>query len=343
MVHQINPGLSRIYLKHNSRQYGVRHPIVIDNLSEPEQRVMDVLEIGISNNQLSNLAKISKVDETTVASLLARTTGLVRQSGSLYEQLSESEIQSKFSEILRLYASTTLDPSEVFGKRSKAVVFIERLDRFGCLVTKSLAQLGFKEFVTTDHQRVSQADLSPLSYFDSDLGLARAKAVKNLLGDSVHISQPARISSGKLIAFGVVSATDIIRPSQYQPLISRDVTHVGVTFHEAGVDISAVVQPGQTPCLGCFENAVSQGNPQWLETVIQLSSIDRDLADTRTLLVAAAFTIEAITQLVDEGTVKAEGVNFFSQDSTVKASRWPSVDCGCTQIATKGDGPLSEE
>ena len=98
---QINPRLARRWLADNIRQYGYRKPLRLESLSEPELRILDYLEAGITASQVQSLTQIARADSETVESVLGRVSSVLTDSGRLAPELTASEINTKFAELAR--------------------------------------------------------------------------------------------------------------------------------------------------------------------------------------------------------------------------------------------------
>jgi hypothetical protein len=82
VVKQINPGLARLWLADNARQYGSNANIKLDQLSNTQFRVLDYLEAGISDNQLELLPKMSLASQQTTTDLVERLAPLISRTSS---------------------------------------------------------------------------------------------------------------------------------------------------------------------------------------------------------------------------------------------------------------------
>ncbi len=300
MVRQINPGLARLYLDGKTRQYGYRNPLVLSELSDGAQRALDYLEHGIADHQLELLAKMAVADKDEVSELVLRIGGYLRQSSSMLPELEETEVQSRFREILRLFSSTNLDPALAMKNRKTARLFVSSMSQFGLTFAKGLAAAGIGVLLTEDHVRVSKTDLGPLGFPEDSLGKPRATAARDLLIQSIEIQHHNRVTSGyDRVDLAVLVGNDVLNPSLYQRWLSRDIPHLQVIFDEAGVEVSHLVLPGITPCLGCLQLTLSKSDPSWHKVATQLDYLERDLADSASTLFAAGLVLTKTLERID--------------------------------------------
>jgi hypothetical protein len=98
VVHQINPALARLWIADNARQYGYKKALTVSELSEPQQRLLDYFELGLTSSQHSNLPRLAKASQETVSDLESRLQSVLWQSPT---GISRSDVESRFAEIAR--------------------------------------------------------------------------------------------------------------------------------------------------------------------------------------------------------------------------------------------------
>jgi len=300
MVRQINPGLARLYLDEKTRQYGYKNPLVLSELSAGAQRALDYLEAGVADQQVELLAKMATADSGEVSDLLARLGSYLRRSSSMLPELGEDEVQLRFREILRLFASTDLDPAVAMKSRKSSRIFISSMSPFGLTLARGLAAAGIGVLLTDDQVRVSKADFGQLGYPVECAGKPRATAARDLLAGELEVQHHNRITSGyDRVDLAVLVGTDVINPSLYQRWLSRDIPHLQVIFDEGGVEISHLVLPGITPCLGCLQLETLRSDNSWHAIATQLDYLERDLADSASTLFAAGLVLARTLERID--------------------------------------------
>ena len=180
MATQINPRLARLWLADNIRQYGYRKPLRVESLSEPQLRILDYLEAGITASQLQFLPEITRADPRVVEDLVGRLSSALSATGSSPQQLSADEIDFKFAELARLFTSEDTF-SDALAKRSRARIFIDDLGRTGLVLAKALAASEIGTLLTLDQVRVTEKDCLPLGHPKSNKGMARAISARDQL------------------------------------------------------------------------------------------------------------------------------------------------------------------
>lgn len=331
MVRQINPGLARLYTK-SDRSYGYQNGVELAGLSSGQERALDFLETGISDSQLDLLPKMSKATPQEVRDLIQRLGPMLRTTSSFYPEFSERDVQSRFSEILRLFTASEQDPAQVLKQRRASRIFLTSIDSFGLILARACAAAALGTIITDDQTRIAQSDLGALGFSQADLGVPRAVAAKQMLDREIEIQMHSRVSASfDRIQVAIITGTDVINPKLYQRWLSRDIPHLAVTFDESGVVISHLVIPGVTPCLGCVELERAKQDPSWLAKAIQLDFLDRDLADANSKLFAASVALARTLRKIDHPLEQLDtrGIRLRSSDQAVFECELTTRNCGC--------------
>lgn len=331
MVRQINPGLARLYIDGKTRQYGYKSPLVLTELSDGAQRALDYLEHGVADQQLPLLSQMAHADATEVSDLVSRLGGYLRQSSSMLPELGEDEVQLRFREILRLFASTGLDPATALKNRKSSRIFLSSLAPFGLTLARGLAAAGVGTLLTDDQIRVSKSDLGQLGFATESIGKPRATAARDLLSSAIQIQHHSRVSSGyDRVDLAVLVGTDVINPRSYQRWLSRDIPHLQVLFDESGVEVSHLVLPGLTPCLGCLQLAKLRSDGAWQSIATQLDYLERDLADSASTLFAAGVALSRTLERLDNPLPESKNLAVrLDRGSGVMELKVPAENCGC--------------
>ncbi len=330
MVQQINPSLARLWLSENTRQYGADGKLVLESLTEPELRLVELLERGITDNQLPQLSKMAKVSEARTRSLLQRLTPLISRTSSFLPLLDSAGVEREFSEIMRLYLLEHADPAEAMRKRLGSRVFISSLNRTGLVLSRGFAASGIGTVFTADQRTVGPSDTLELGYPKHELGNQRARAAKRLITPtSIELHSRVSESYGKTDV-AILIAGDVVDPGRYAPWMSRDIPHISIVFSESGASVSHLVLPGITPCLACLELQRLQSDPKWSTTAPQLAMIDRDLADSSLILFAASIALSLSLNLID-GVDPEESpvVSQLLRTSELRQQLVADTNCGC--------------
>ena len=332
MVKQINPSLARIWHSENVRQYGYSNPKLIPIESESQHRLVDILEQGVTNVQFDNLTKLAKIQPRELNLMLTRLAPLIRQTSSFLPELDQSEVELRFAEIMRVFLADFKDPAAVMKKRGLAKVFVASLGRTGLLAAKALYTAGIGTIITFDGTRVRQPDTNELGYAPMAIGLTRHEAAKQHLGKKrEELQLHTRLTDGlDRISAALLIANDVTDPADYQVWMTRDVPHISICFTESGASISQLVTPGVTPCLACSEIYRMQEDPSWLATVTQLSQLDRDLADSVSMLAAVSVAVRRILNQIDNPESDSGiPLDFVSATGELLEGVLPETNCGC--------------
>jgi len=332
MVKQINPSLARIWHTENIRQYGYSNPTLIPIQSEAQHRVLDILEQGVTNVQFGNLTRLAKINEPELNLILNRLAPLIRQTSSFLPELDQSDVEMRFAEIMRVFLADFEDPAAVMKKRGLAKVFVSSLGRTGLLAAKALYTAGVGTLITFDGTRVRKPDTNELGYVPMAIGLTRHEAAKQQLGKKRdELQLHTRLTSGlDRISAALLIANDVVDPADYQVWMTRDVPHISICFTESGASISQLVNPGLGPCLACSEIYRMQEDPNWLATVTQLSQLDRDLADSVSMLAAVSVAVRRILKQIDNPQADTNHpLDFYSKNGEIVEGVLPETNCGC--------------
>lgn len=332
MVKQINPSLARIWHSENVRQYGYSNPKLIPIESESQHRLVDILEQGVTNVQFDNLTKLAKIQPRELNLMLTRLAPLIRQTSSFLPELDQSEVELRFAEIMRVFLADFKDPAAVMKKRGLAKVFVASLGRTGLLAAKALYTAGIGTIIPFDGTRVRQPDTNELGYAPMAIGLTRHESAKQHLGKRrEELQLHTRLTDGlDRISAALLIANDVTDPADYQVWMTRDVPHISICFTESGASISQLVTPGVTPCLACSEIYRMQEDPSWLATVTQLSQLDRDLADSVSMLAAVSVAVRRILNQIDNPESDSSSpLDFVSATGELLEGVLPETNCGC--------------
>ena len=323
MATQINPALARLWIANNTRQYGYRNFTQLTQLQEDQLRVLDYLEQGLTKNQIGNLDQIAKVSTNRSQELLARISPVLWQSS---ETLSTSEIEQRFAEISRIFLQGA-DPVEILRLRLSKKIYVEKLDATGFTICKALDLAGIGKLISFDQKRIQLSDVGPLSFTKAQLGLPRVKAAQSLIGKKLEFH--SRISKSlDEISLAVILANDVVDPNSYQRWLARDIPHFAICFDEEGVEVSPLVIPGKTACLGCQELSRLQQIENWPVIAPQLLALERDLADAPMLLFASGIAVNNILNFVDSGEVTSEAFR-LNRSGELACFTPKNISCGC--------------
>lgn len=323
MATQINPALARLWISNNTRQYGYRAPTKVENLQEDQLRVLDYLELGMTASQLENLEEIAKVPPSRSQEVINRISPVLWQSR---QTLSAEDVEERFAEISRIFLQGG-DPVKTLRQRLSRKIYVEKLDATGFTICKAFDLAGIGRLISLDQKRIQLPDVGPLSFAKAQLGMPRVRAAQFLLGKKLEFHSRMSKSLDELSA-AVLIANDVVDPSSYQRWLSRDVPHIAICFDEEGVEVSPLIIPGRTPCIGCQELFQLQTVENWPIIAPQLLALDRDLADSPMILFASAIAVNNVLNFLDFGEVSAEAYR-LKRSGEVSALRPRNISCGC--------------
>lgn len=323
VVTQINPALARLWIADNARQYGYKKALLVQELTEPQQRLLDYFELGLTSAQHSSLPKIAKTSDAEAVDLESRIAPVLWKSST---GISSVDVETRFAEIARILLQG-LDPQQALQLRKTKSVFIENLDATGLTIAKALALAGVGKQLSLDQTRVSSQDISQLGYLAAQLGLPRVRAAQALVGTDLQMH--SRISgSFDSVSTAVLITNDIVNPESYQVWQARDIPHLSVVFDEQGVEISPLIEPGKTSCLACYEKHRLETESNWPVIAPQLLALDRSLADSALVLFASGVVVNQVLNFIDLGEREQQAMRL---DRTGKISSFTpeGSSCGC--------------
>jgi hypothetical protein len=323
MATQLNPALARLWIADNARQYGYRKALAVTDLTEPQQRLLDFFELGLTAAQRKTLPELAKADTAEVDFLEKRIQSVLWESPT---GISQQDVETRFAEIARVLLQGS-DPLQIKNLRKTKSVFVEKLDSTGLTIAKALALAGIGRQISTDQTRVSQADISELGYLQAQLGIPRVRAAQGIVGRDLQLH--SRISSTfDSVSLAVLLTSDITNPASYQTWLARDVAHLAIVFDEEGVEVSPIVVPGKTSCLACYEKHRLEHTPHWPVIAPQLLALDRSLADSAMLLFASGVVVNQVLNYLDLETVESNALR-LNRDGTILSYTPEAINCGC--------------
>lgn len=294
-----------------------------------------MLEIGVPENQVSDLPKILKTSASEVDQMLSRLAPILISGGTSLK-FSQDEIEKKFAELIRIALTTSSNPEGVLAARKAMNVFVSEFTRAGLVICQALAAVGVGTIFSNDSRHVSRSDTQLLGYPASSLGLHRSVSAKQVIGPEARIEVHARLTDPiyEKTDFAILMASDVLSPDRYQTFLSRDVPHISIVFNEKGVRVSPIIFPGESACLGCAEIEKISMDPAWISLAPQLAQSPRNLSDTTSLLFAAAMATRAClasSERKTERNIPVENLGHELNLATgeILAIKHANLNCGC--------------
>jgi hypothetical protein len=99
-------------------------------------------------------------------------------------------------------------------------------------------------------------------------------------------------------------------------------------FVEEVVEVSPIVVPGKTSCLGCYENHRLEHTPHWPVIAPQLLALQSTFADSAMLLYESGVVVNQVLNYLDLETVKSNALR-LNRDGTMLSYTPEAINCGC--------------
>lgn len=334
MIKKINPALRRVWRDPQTIQFGYLPGFVIKNPSPVQERMISLLESGITSQQEKELHFHAGSSEVEAEDFMSRLKPILVESEELY--LSEEYVVQRFAEIVRISLSTAKNPAEVIAARNELEIFISELSRPGLVLAQALSVSGVGMIFTDDAKKVSKSDTELLGHPNHSIGLNRTSSAKEILRGSSKVELHSKMTDPiyERADFAILLSNEVVAPTLYQPWLTRETPHLSIYFHERGVTVSPVVIPGNTPCLGCSETQRIALDPSWLSIAPQLAANPRDLADTSSLLFAASVVSRGVLEFCDAAAGfrvarSLTGFEFNQKTGEIYGIEFANANCGC--------------
>jgi hypothetical protein len=184
-------------------------------------------------------------------------------------------------------------------------------------------------FCTADYEKVSKTDLGELGFPSDSLGISRVTAARSALGDFGTMNFEAKKQP---ITVRAMSANHSLSPNRYRAKVEP---YLLIEYGVELIEVSSVITPGVTACIGCRDLWRSENDPNWCNRTIQLALRRDQLDDAAALLMATSLAAKNICGFVDEGSTGAAfEVKLKSRTfREIGYQRHPT--CECTRLETK--------
>lgn len=329
MPFQLNPSKVPIWQDEHSLRLGLPDDSqVLDEVTNAQERLINLLFRGVPEDQLERVGLSVGLNEVDTKQLIEQLRPSLLDQNA--QGGSAKALDVRFAEIIRIGFALNSAPEQVLAKRAEAVIEIEQLNRTGLLLIKALSEAGFCLFETLDYGFVQRHDIGDLSYLFGQLGISRLAATRELLATNsrrLNISHPAK-GTKKAKRIAVLSAMHRVSPSTYRKLTEPNLS---IEYGIEKVSVTALLVPGETPCLGCRDLWESEIRADWTTTAIQLAARKDQLDDGAGLLFAVSMATKSICQFVDAGFMPVtEGFQIALNNRVVSSFGWqrhPACPC----------------
>lgn len=332
MPFQINPSKVPIWQNEQSLKLGLSETDqVLDAVTNAQERLIQLLFQGIPEDQIGVVGQTAGLEKAEISELIDRLRPSLLDTSKTPNKA--DSFDSRFAEIIRIGFESNSTSESVLSNRAKSVILIPNLDRTGLTLTKSLAEAGFREFVTTDYGVVTRADLGELGYRNQQVGFARLTAAREEMANHCstatinHIAKTDR----KKPRLKLLSGMYRINPNDYR---NEPLPHLGIEYDLAELRISGVIAQKVTACLGCRELWAAETDSTRASTSIQLVARQDHLDDGASLLLATSIAAKTVSRFVDsQGTERSSGYRVDLRTRSIAQMSWqPHPLCQCKKL-----------
>ncbi len=166
-----------------------------------------------------------------------------------------------------------------------------------------------------------------------------AGRIARVVADAGHPVIAAAHGAGVVdasIDAAVLVSHHVIDPTEHLAWLRRDIVHVPIVIGEQSATVGPRVQPGETACLACVDQARTAADPSWPAIEAQLWGMPAH-ADAPLLATEAA--IEALRILRERDTLS---VRIDAVTGRRHRQSWaPSDRCGCLGLGLSAVQPLA--
>ncbi|MEN9753522.1 MAG: hypothetical protein RL670_1213 [Actinomycetota bacterium] len=340
---KINPNQPALWRNLHSLQIGAgRRAVVLDALSDSQERLIAALYKGIADRQLPNLLRDLNLTEGEGDQLVAKLEPvLLEQSAPPSRDLDEEFVASAFAEIIRASLNHSVQGEQVLLQRALRTVHISELSGCGLTLALALAAAGFGRVTSHDRETVSPGDIAVNGFASQFLAKPRIDSLRALLAAApgqMRVVSANGLTERNLesIDCAVIFANQALEPRSYVQWLNRDVPHLAVVFGADSVWVSPLIVPGRGPCLYCLEQSRIDQDGSWPVLLSQLVTHKNRLDDASSRLFAAGLVLQKILAHCDAvgGFSQTDeelcGYELNHLTGTVSEVRWqPHEACSC--------------
>lgn len=297
MTLKINPFHQLVWRTPHSLQIGIGEgAVVFENVTRPEEKLIDALYYGIPEGKLGSLCKLLKLDTGAEEKIVTRLEKLV---------VSESGIpQANFAaaDLARASFGNQVSANLAFARRGLVAVQIQTMDATGLALALALAASGVGHILTPDQERVSESDCATNLYPRALLGYRRFQAAKLILDSSwpgARIHPTARVAKSvpkPLLA--VITSQQVTDPNEAGRWLAAEVPMLEIRYEVEAVQISPILD-GTDGCLNCQTHWLQESDPTHTAVAAQLLESGMRFDDSATRLIGCGFALRSILQYID--------------------------------------------
>jgi len=325
MAVRINPSRMLLWRNTTDLQLGITDPVVLENVSAEQERLLALLERGIADEAVQSQDR-ELIDRLRPA--LLNNTKITKPT------LPGDFVRGAFAELIRASFATNLDGIAVLERRAKQAIAIDSLGLGGVLITLGLAAAGIGRVLTTDDSMVGEHDLGPLGYPRELLNHYRIEALETILRSRPGVTRVQNLDSltpaKRKVELRIITARNAVLPTTYKNLVASRAPHLAVLFGTEWVSVSPKLTG--RPCLGCLDRHQTDANPLWPTLASQLVGRLDYLEDARSALFAASMVVGEVLRAIDSPAEESDFVGSRLKVDSGRVEAWSWVahsDCDC--------------
>lgn len=340
---RLRDGLSVLWRGPGEVQIGLdpRCGVVLENISEGEHRLLDVLSSAPATADLLRAGRRLGVSPDRTRRLL-RT---LERAGVLVPGPAPHPPNQDGP---RLHAEIRAADVSYWGRarpdgdgwatldaRDAATVRVLGVDRLGMVIATGLAAAGVGRLLLEDPAPVLPQDVAPGAFTAVEIGRPRdqagARIVRALVPDIRTSAAPhAPVDLTILVEHRVAS------PARSRHLVRDDLAHLSVVVGEVDVTVGPLVVPGRGPCLRCVDLHRCDADPRWPAVATQAAAAPVEGVESTLAPLGAALAVAEATSHLQGGPTLALGATLgISACDRLPVRRTWTVhpDCGCGAVA----------
>ncbi len=339
---RLRDGLAVLWREAGASQIGTdpRCAVVLENLSEPEQTLLDRLRSEPSLGELVREGRAAGIGAAQVRALVAtlERAGVLAPDTTPRAPFPNGPEQGNALDAIRApdiayWARLRPDANGwavLAGRRSRTVAVLG-VDRLGMLVASGLARAGVGTVLLADPAPVRPLDVGPGAFAWDDVGRRREDAgAEGLRATAPRLRTSAppgtRPDVAVLVEHGVAS------PVRARPLVREDLAHLSVVVGDVSVGVGPLVVPGVGPCLRCLDLHRCDADERWPAVATQIAAAPGEGVEASLAPLAAALAVGQVLAHLDGRAVSARGATLEvdAVEPVPRRRTWtPHPECGC--------------
>lgn len=304
----------------------------LQNLTQSQQKLIDLLYRGVADDALDNIASRAGASPVDAQELLNRLRPvLIKGPSGVKTNFSAEFVESAFAEIIRASFNTGHDGLSVLNARSVRSVHLVDGDSTALLLALALASAGLGAIHCSDASKVDRSDLGSLGYADHELGQSRSAAMSRRLEIGSHLCRVTMPSRRFTMQAAVLIGSQITKPQNYRELMRGSTAHLAIEFATNTTTVNPIVVPGATPCLSCRFKWQTQEDGDWPVITAQRQMREDRLDDAQSKLFACGAALGLLLEFIDDPrSAKFQGLQLNHESGEIREVSWerdPACEC----------------